>query len=174
MGRLSARFSATGRAEGHSVRRLASLRGRELGGEALAIAFARGPSRRAPSGQRYRRGVDPADLAVATKRELELLDRTVRSRPDLVERYLHADFVEIGASGRRRDRTEVIADLAAEPEVGDLTVSELEARHVSDGILLVTYRTSSPDRDVLRSSWWVRVDGDLLMVFHQGTVTTRS
>ena len=101
---------------------------------------------------------------------VELLDPAVRLSSKRLDRYLHVDFVEIGASGRRMDRAEIIAALVDAPETSDISVSELGARHIGEGVILVTYRTVDPQRVVLRSSWWVSVGADLQIDFHQGTI----
>jgi hypothetical protein len=56
----------------------------------------------------------PADQDVQTVIDLELrlLKHEIRAEPGEVDRLLHPDFSEFGASGRRWGRTAMIAALA--------------------------------------------------------------
>ena len=96
--------------------------------------------------------------------ELSLLDPDVRRTPQRVERLLHADFREYGASGRVYDRESLVAALATEPGSG-WEASGVDAREVSGDVVLVTYRASGS----LRSSLWVEGPDGWRMLFHQGT-----
>jgi hypothetical protein len=80
---------------------------------------------------------------------------------------LDDDFVEIGASGRRWERDEIIADLVDSP-APNVTVERMDVGLVADQIALVTYETVA-ERRVLRTSWWRERDGIWLCLFHQGT-----
>ena len=75
----------------------------------------------------------PADQDVQTVIDLELrlLKHEIRAEPGEIDRLLHPDFSEFGASGRRWGRTEMIAALAAEQPVGEepvVTATELSRR----------------------------------------------
>jgi hypothetical protein len=96
--------------------------------------------------------------------ELSLLDPEVRRSPERVERLLHPDFREFGASGHAWDRAAIVAALAADPGTG-WTATEVEAREVSGGVVLVTYRAAGS----LRSSLWVDGPDGWQVLFHQGT-----
>ena len=106
----------------------------------------------------------PAEL------ELRLLDPAVRGDRAAVERLLHPDFVEFGASGRVWDRAAVLAALAAEPGAQP-EVSELASAELGDGVVLVTYRAARADGTASRrASVWVRDEaGGWRVRFHQGT-----
>ncbi len=72
--------------------------------------------------------------------EVELLTSSARRDPSRVQMLLHEDFVEIGRSGRRWTRDELVASLGEEgdrpaPETDDWTFSRL-----SSDLVLVTYR----------------------------------
>ena len=96
--------------------------------------------------------------------ELSLLDPEVRRSPERVERLLHPDFREFGASGHAWDREAIVASLAAQPGTG-WAATEVDAREVSGGVVLVTYRTAGS----LRSSLWVDGPDGWRILFHQGT-----
>ena len=95
--------------------------------------------------------------------ELALLDPEVRRSPERVQRLLHPDFREIGLSGVW-NRDAIVAALAADPGTG-WTATEVEAREVAGGVVLVTYRAAGS----LRSSLWVEGPEGWQLLFHQGT-----
>jgi hypothetical protein len=96
--------------------------------------------------------------------ELSLLDPGVRRSPERVERLLHPDFREFGASGHAWDRDGIVAALATDPGRG-WAATDIDAREVADGVVLVTYRAAGS----LRSSLWVRGADGWQVLFHQGT-----
>jgi hypothetical protein len=107
-----------------------------------------------------------ADEVVAL--ELRLLEPAVRADRAEVERLLHPEFREIGASGRLWDRGSMLAALAEDPGSG-AAASEVEARVVADGVVLVTYVAESAAGRSRRSSVWVRGESGWRVLFHQGT-----
>jgi hypothetical protein len=113
--------------------------------------------------------VDERGLEQAIEGEMRLMQPSVRSDARLLDALLDDDFLEIGASGRIWTRASVIADLVESPNV-DIEVVDLSARHIDARIVLVMYTTISPERRVLRSSWWREVGGTWKCCFHQGTI----
>jgi len=113
------------------------------------------------------------DLIVAEvmSSELRLLDPVIRASSQEVERLLHADFREVGASGRTWDRDSVLAALTTAP--GEATaVTDMSARIVADGVVLVTYvasRGGGQPGESLRSSLWCKGEDGWRVLFHQGT-----
>ena len=101
--------------------------------------------------------------------ELAMLTPEVRHNRQQLERLLDADFIEIGASGRRWEREELIADLTS-TSAPDVHIESMDARRVDDRIVVVTYVTVSPARRVLRSSWWRESNDVWRCFFHQGTI----
>jgi ribonuclease HI len=113
--------------------------------------------------------VDAKDLDEVKHLEVLLLQPEVRRDAVTLDRLLHPDFREIGASGRCWTRDEVIDELTKDPEQVPITASALDARQVSDGLILLTYHSEAPHGSALRSSWWARSDAGWQIVFHQGT-----
>jgi hypothetical protein len=100
--------------------------------------------------------------------ELRLLDPETRRSPAAVERLLHPDFREIGASGKPWDRDSIVAALADDP--GEPTrATEVTARFVADRVVLLTYTAERAGARSLRSSLWVGGDDGWRVLFHQGT-----
>lgn len=112
---------------------------------------------------------DP-DLDEVVRRELRLLDPTVRRSRAGVDILLEPAFREFGASGTvwdRRSMLDLLADDgAAPPRVEDIVATRLAAE-----VILLTYRTRRPGRRTLRSSIWRRGEHGWLLHFHQGTVS---
>jgi hypothetical protein len=103
--------------------------------------------------------------------ERRLLDPAVRADRKEVDRLLHDEFIEVGASGGRWDRAAVLDLLAGDPgsapELGDLL-----ARVVTDDVVLVTYvarRLTGRAQASFRSSLWVKAVAGWRLRFHQGT-----
>ncbi len=116
---------------------------------------------------------DP-EIAEVVRRELLLLDPTVRASRERALELLHPDFVEFGASGRRWDAESIAASMV-QPAVGG---ERIEARGLSgvrlaDDVVLLTFEARSAERVSLRSSVWVRVDAEWRLRFHQGTVAAQ-
>lgn len=106
--------------------------------------------------------------------EQELLESNQRHSRSHVERTLHAQFSEVGASGRVYDREAIIAQLAQEParESGSLEVASPVAIQLGDQLVLLRWRliSGSPSE---RSSLWIHEQGRWQLLFHQGTPAAR-
>jgi ribonuclease HI len=100
--------------------------------------------------------------------ELLLLDPETRRDPAAVEHLLHPDFREIGASGALWDRDSIVAELAADPGAGS-RASDVDARFVAEGVVLVTYAAESAAGGSRRSSLWVLGEHGWRVLFHQAT-----
>lgn len=102
--------------------------------------------------------------------ELELLDGNVRRDPNRVHELLHAEFVEIGRSGRRWTKVDTVASLAAEEEHPIPDTDEWSFIEVAPSVILVTYRISSSEGASRHASLW-DVAGDTPVIrYHQGTI----
>ncbi len=99
--------------------------------------------------------------------ERALLTDAVRADPASVAALLHPDWVEIGRSGRLWSREDMLAVIAPLAESVELEVVST-GRVGPDGMLLI-WRAVTERRSTLRSSWWVRENGDWRQRFHQGT-----
>jgi len=111
--------------------------------------------------------------AEVIRRERQLLDVEVRRQPDLVRALLHPEFVEFGASGRIWNADSIIDVLASEQAPDEITATDFLALLLAPDVILLTFKTDSARRACLRSSVWIRSDGEKwLLRFHQGTVIT--
>lgn len=112
--------------------------------------------------------VSESDEEIVGRLERELLDPAVRSDASRVAGLLHPEFAEIGRSGRlwgRDDTIQALADETSEPVGFDLLGTDI----VSDGVILLTARTTDARGGTLRSSLWQRSGDRWRLRFHQGT-----
>lgn len=109
---------------------------------------------------------DAPDFEQITAREQALLTDVLRSDPPSAAELLHPSFTEVGASGRRLDREEILAHLTPLDRVES---AEFVADEIAPGVVLLRYVTTSPARTVERTSVWVHEDGRWLLRHHQGT-----
>jgi hypothetical protein len=114
------------------------------------------------------------DMQLVIDLELRLLQPLVRASPAEVDKLLHPDFIEFGASGRTWDRAQMITSLAGEQLPGGeapVTASEITAVRLADDVVHVTYVSQRDQRYARRSSIWRRTDEGWRIYFHQGTLT---
>jgi hypothetical protein len=108
--------------------------------------------------------------------EERLLDPAVRKDGAQLAALLADDFREFGSSGRTFTKSEIIADLNAEPSA-TLSLTDFTVQLLAPTIALATYRSTRRDHatgettQALRSSIWTRQSDTWQMRFHQGTRT---
>jgi len=113
------------------------------------------------------------DVQTVIDLELRLLKPEIRAEPGEVDRLLHPDFSEFGASGRRWGRTEMIAALAAEQPAGEepvVTATDLAGARLADDVIHLTFISQRAGQRALRSSIWRRTPTGWRVYFHQGTL----
>jgi len=107
--------------------------------------------------------------------ESRLLRHEFRSSYDFLDKILHNDFLEIGASGRTYNKEQTIDLLSKESNISSVA-TDFRFLQVAEGVALLTYslKTVSPDtgtRYSIRSSVWKLENDNWKLVFHQGTQT---
>lgn len=108
-------------------------------------------------------------IAAAWEAEEALLSSGVRKDAERLGELLAPEFTEIGQSGRKWSRSEIIASLVADAEtVTEVSLTEREALLIGREIVLLSYRLQFGARASRRSSVWRR-DETLVCLFHQGT-----
>jgi len=115
---------------------------------------------------------EPADpVAQVVAAEQALLSDDVRADRASVAALLHPQWSEIGASGRLWTREEFLAEVG--PLGSSVTFEVVQADEVDADTVLLVWRSSGgadPSSDsVLRSSWWVRVQGRWVQRFHHAS-----
>lgn len=115
------------------------------------------------------------DVEAALAGELRLHDPAVRASRAEAERLLDPEFVEVGMSGRRWNREQMLVDLP-EFETSSDTGPRIEASHMTGvllapGLVHLTYETLVDGERARRSSLWRRGDDGTgwRIYYHQGT-----
>lgn len=107
--------------------------------------------------------------------ELALQRESVRKNMEQIERLLHEDFAEIGRSGRRYDRADIVKLMLSQGAPGTVVSDDFRVVRLSDGTALLTYRSARMADDgsvslvTHRSSIWQRTADGWKIRFHQGT-----
>lgn len=107
--------------------------------------------------------------------EVELHHPGVRCSAARLEELLHADFHEVGRSGRAYDRETIVRYLAASEAPPPVVSHDFALAALAPDVMLLTYRSAHRDPDgmlamhTLRSSVWVRVGTSWQLRYHQGT-----
>ena len=90
------------------------------------------------------------------------------------ESMMHADFREIGASGRRYSREYVLAELEKRhrlPADDIWETSDFHCRKLAPDVYLLTYTLiQNRIRKTRRSTLWNRTEVGWKIMFHQGTI----
>lgn len=108
--------------------------------------------------------------ASAWRAEEALLTVSVRRDSNRLVRFLAPDFYEIGQSGRRWSRDEIVAALVSDTEpMLEAALTERETTLIHADTVLLSYRLDFESRASRRSALW-RWDGShVRCFFHQGT-----
>ena len=111
------------------------------------------------------------DEEVVVRLERALLTDEVRGDPAAVAALLDPAWEEIGRSGRRWSREEILSAIGPLEERVELEV--LSTDRIGQGAVLLVWRAVPASGDpTLRSSLWVRSGARWLQRFHQGTPET--
>ena len=101
--------------------------------------------------------------------EESLLTSAVRSDPDRLLSLLHEEFVEVGRSGSRWTRAEIVTSLTIEEQRAAPATDEWELIDLSPTLVLLTYRICGPQGSSRHTSLWDTAGDSPQMRFHQGT-----
>jgi len=121
----------------------------------------------------------PADLLERLRTlEVELQADATRRNSNRMESLLHPDFFELGRSGVRYTREDVLAEFQSAPALAPVQASDFALALLAEDVALLTYVSAHSrsdgtlERFTLRASVWVRTNAGWRMRFHQGTPTT--
>ncbi|MFA5876916.1 MAG: DUF4440 domain-containing protein [Candidatus Paceibacterota bacterium] len=106
--------------------------------------------------------------------ELSLLKPEVRSSREALDKLLADDFIELGNSGNKYMKADILERLPNTLEKIQYVVSDFAIDTPSDNIVVATFkteRTTDGKEKVisLRSSHWRNNDGGWQMFFHHAT-----
>jgi hypothetical protein len=112
-------------------------------------------------------------LVQLSELEKRLLNSAAGCNAALVTSTLTPDFQEFGTSGLVYVRADIVDALADEPPT-TISAEDFDVRVISADAALLTYKSTktvdgAASVRALRSSLWVRRDGEWRMLFHQGT-----
>lgn len=106
--------------------------------------------------------------------ELALLNPEVRHSISTLDRLIHDEFIEIGATGLGFGKPEILRRLPEE-NTPRFTVVDIQYRQLSENIVQLTYRASFKPinaldkRYSLRTSLWKYGGDRWQIIYHQGT-----
>lgn len=104
--------------------------------------------------------------------ELELLAPATRHNRQRIYALLADDFQELGASGQRFGKAEVLAHLPQEQGIG-FSATDMQAEWLSTTVVLIQYGLTRTEAGISnhsrRSSIWVFDQERWQMRYHQGT-----
>ena len=108
------------------------------------------------------------------KLEKSILDPTVRSSREKLDKLITDDFLEFASSGTVYDKEQIIVALTSEKNPLQIDALNFECFDIAKDTVLLTYLTKRSNeavvRETLRSSIWVRKDGLWRLRYHQGTI----
>ena len=113
------------------------------------------------------------DVTTAVEAELSLLTPAVRNDRAAVDALLADGFTELGASGRRWSRPDMLNSIGSFADTEELEVLELESRMIGVDVTLVTYITVRDGARTFRSSVWSRASGSWRLEHHQASALDR-
>lgn len=108
------------------------------------------------------------DFKTIESLELELTSLETRRSSNRLSEILSDDFEEIGKSGRVFNKIAIISLLMNE-EHQEIKFSKFKFTKLSDASILVKYKSYCNGKNALRSSIWVKNNGNWQMFYHQGT-----
>jgi hypothetical protein len=107
--------------------------------------------------------------------EVELHHPGARCDRARLGQLLHAEFHEVGRSGRAYDRAIILKYLSEQESSPSVISDDFAVSQLAPDIALLTYRSAHRKEDgslvdhTLRSSVWVRVENLWQLRYHQGT-----
>ncbi len=119
--------------------------------------------------------MDQALLEELIGLEVELHHGSVRQNVGRLEWLLHDEFQEIGRSGNRYTKADILERLPNEGAIGEIKSSQFALKMIATDVALLTYQSvrvgenGRVGRQTARSSTWKYEDGRWQMIFHQGT-----
>lgn len=117
-----------------------------------------------------------SDQAIVMRLERELLDPGTRADATRIAALLGDEFVEVGVTGLRFGKAEVVEWLPAESGKS-FAATSMQAVALGEGVILVTYTAEKTHQGTvtrsLRSSLWVKAGDAWRLRYHQGTAADR-
>ena len=112
--------------------------------------------------------------------EVELHHPGARCSRERLEQLLHAEFHEVGRSGRSYSRETILKFLAAQESHPEVASEKYSVSEFSPGVALLTYRSAHIEQGktlvnhTLRSSVWLKTSAGWQLRYHQGTAAAET
>ena len=103
------------------------------------------------------------------QQELELSDPTIRKNAGRLAELIADDFEEVGKSGRRFSKQDIIRDLQQEQAI-EFSAHSFAFVSLGDDCVLVKYQTTMNNQTANRCSIWVKRNDRWVVLYHQGTL----
>ena len=105
--------------------------------------------------------------------EQQLLLAVINKSLDKLNLMLAEDFLEVGRSGRKYNKRQVIKSLAQGGGTALPSISQFKVLELSDGLFLSNYVSTNKVGGLIsrRTSIWRKSGARWHLVFHQGTPT---
>ncbi|WP_100642626.1 DUF4440 domain-containing protein [Alteromonas facilis] len=100
--------------------------------------------------------------------ELELNDPAIRKDKQRLAALISEDFEEIGKSGRKFTKSDIINELVNEEPVA-FSTHDFNFIVLAEDCILVKYQTTIDQQSAYRCSIWKRVNNNWQIKYHQGT-----
>ena len=106
--------------------------------------------------------------------EVRVMTAAGAGRAQDVAEFIADDFLEIGSSGRKYSKSDVLDALPDLPR-RKFSLNDFQVRELAPDLALVNYRSQAVAKDSIawahRTTIWARRNGQWQIVFHQATPT---
>lgn len=106
------------------------------------------------------------------KLEMSLWIESTRNSNKYMESILHESFYEIGQSGKKWTKSDILAEKPLSLETR-FPLTELSIKELHDDSYLISYKVEYTVNDLVRKSYrssiWLKQEDSYQLLFHQGT-----
>lgn len=106
--------------------------------------------------------------------EKSLFKYEFMSDREYLSKIIDDKYIELGKSGRKFDKNDVIKELTNLRENRKITIYNFECERIDRNIYLVHYITKNKDDNIYRTSIWKIENDEIKIVFHQASLYKES
>lgn len=104
------------------------------------------------------------------KLEKSLFKYEYMSNVDYLKNVIDEKYLEVGKSGRKFNRSDVINDLSVLKEDRQIIIYNFSCEQIDKNTSLVHYITKDGENNIYRTSIWEKEDENLKIIFHQASL----
>lgn len=104
------------------------------------------------------------------KLEKSLFKHEYMSNVDYLKNVIDEKYLEVGKSGRKFNRSDVINDLSVLKEDRQIIIYNFSCEQIDKDTYLVHYITKDGENNIYRTSIWKKEDENLKIIFHQASL----